>query len=129
MYEAFNGIPNVSWEPSSDGSFQVHIQLRDERGQTVFIENSEHAPGERLLLIYSLCCEARPSFFEEALRMNAIVQYGGISIRDLDGKPWFVMVDTYPRTSVSGEEIRRSVIELASRADSIENRLTGRDIN
>ena len=129
MYEAFNGIPNVTWEPTSDGSFQVHMQLRDERGQTVFIENSEHAPGERLLLIYSLCCEARPSFFEEALRMNAIVQYGGISIRDLDGKPWFVMVDTYPRTTVSGEEIRRSVIELASRADSIENRLTGRDIN
>lgn len=129
MYDAFNGIPNVTWEPTSDGGFQVHMQLRDERGQTVFIENSEHAPGERLLLIYSLCCEARPSFFEEALRMNAIVHYGGISIRDLDGKPWFVMVDTYPRTSVSGEEIRRSVIELASRADSIENRLTGRDIN
>lgn len=129
MYEAFNGIPNVTWEENKDGGFEVHMQLRDQRGQTVYIENSEHAPGERLLLIYSLCCEARSSFFEEALRLNAIVHYGGISIRDIDGTPWFVMVDTYPRASVNGEEIRRSAIELASRADSIENRLTGRDVN
>ena len=37
-------------------------------------------------------------------------------IRD---RPYFVMVDTYPRGTVSGEDIRRSVIELGSRADSV----------
>ena len=39
------------------------------------------------------------------------------------------MVDTYPRGTVSGEDIRRSVIELGCRADFVEERLTGRDFN
>jgi len=80
-------------------------------------------------MIFSLCCPATPDFYEDALRLNAVVNHGGISIRDINGKPYFVMVDTYPRGTVSGEEIRRSVIELGSRADFVEERLTGRDLN
>jgi serine/threonine-protein kinase len=119
----------VTWEENAEGSFKVHLLLRNHRSQTVYSENSNHPAGDRLLLIYSLCCEARPSFYEEALRLNAIMHHGGISIRDIDGKPCFVMIDTYPRATVSGEDIRRSAIDLGARADSIENRLTGRDVN
>lgn len=129
VYDAFHGLPGVTWEETADGGFRVHLQLRNYRSQTVHIENSNHPAGERLLLIYSLCCEARPSFYEEALRLNAVMHHGGISIRDIDGRPCFVMIDTYPRTTVSGEDIRRSAIDLGARADSIENRLTGRDVN
>jgi len=129
VYDAFHGLPGVTWEETSEGSFKVHLRLRNHRSQTVYIENSNHPAGDRLLLIYSLCCEARPSFYEEALRLNAIMHHGGISIRDIDGKPCFVMIDTYPRATVSGEDIRRSAIDLGARADSIENRLTGRDVN
>jgi len=129
VYDAFHGLPGVTWEETAEGSFKVHLLLRNHRRQTVYIENSSHPAGERLLLIYSLCCEARPSFYEEALRLNAIMHHGGISIRDIDGKPCFVMIDTYPRATVSGEDIRRSAVDLGARADSIENRLTGYDIN
>lgn len=129
VYDAFHGLPGVTWEETADGGFRVHLQLRNYRSQTVHIENSNHPAGERLLLIYSLCCEARPSFYEEALRLNAVMHHGGISIRDIDGRPYFVMIDTYPRATVSGEDIRRSAIDLGARADSIENRLTGRDVN
>jgi serine/threonine-protein kinase len=129
VYEAFQGLPGAVWDEEADGSFRVHLTFRDERSQVVHLENSEHSVGERLLLIYSLCCEARPSFYEEALRLNASLQHGGISIRDIDGRPCFVMVDTYPRGTVTAEDIRRSVFELGSRADSIEQRLTGRDVN
>lgn len=129
VYDAFHGLPGVTWEETADGGFRVHLQLRNYRSQTVHIENSNHPAGERLLLIYSLCCEARPSFYEEALRLNAVMHHGGISIRDIDGRPCFVMIDTYPRATVSGEDIRRSAIDLGARADSIENRLTGRDVN
>ncbi|MBL8811048.1 MAG: serine/threonine protein kinase [Planctomycetaceae bacterium] len=129
IYDAFNGLPNIDWESDDEGGFRVHLKLRDERAQTVFVENSEHAAGDRLLMIYSICCEANPSFYEEALRLNAVVHHGGISIRDIGGRPYFVMIDTYPRATVSGEDIRRSAIELGMRADSIEFRLTGRDVN
>lgn len=126
VHDAFHGLSNIQWEPRKNG-FCVRLLLRDERSQTVYIENSEHSAGERLLLIYSLCCEARSSFFEEALRMNALMRHGGISIRDIDGHPWFVMVDTFSRATVTGEDIRRSVIELGSRADAVEFRLTEMD--
>jgi serine/threonine-protein kinase len=128
IYDAFSGLPNIQWEPDDDG-FRVQLTLRDERTQTVYIENSEHSAGDRLLMIFSICCEARPDFYEDALRLNAMMHHGGISIRDIGGQPYFVMVDTYPRGTVSGEDIRRSVIELGSRADSVEKLLTGKDVN
>ena len=38
--------------------------------------------------------------------------------------PQFVMVDTYPRATVDAEELRRSVLEVATRADTIETKPT-----
>ena len=37
------------------------------------------------------------------------------------------MGDTYPRGTVDAEEVRKSVIEVAARADAIEMELTGTD--
>lgn len=128
VYEAFHGIPGVHWE-SDSYLVHVHLKLGDDRRQSVYLENSDHRAGDRLLNIYSICCEACPDFYEEALRLNAVVLHGGLSIKDIDGRPCFVMVDTYPRATVSAEEIRRSVIEVGSRADNIEQMLTGRDEN
>lgn len=129
VYDAFNGVPGVTWRETADGRFKVHLKLRNARSQTVYIENSHHPAGERLLLIYSICCEASPSFFEQALRLNAGMNHGAISIRDIDDKPWFVMIDTYPRGTVGGEDIRRSAVAVGDGADFIENQLTGRDVN
>jgi len=129
VFEAFNGLPNICWERDHKARFRVILSLCSDRTQTVYIENSEHGADNRLLMIYSLCCPATPDFYEEALRLNALVHHGGVSIRDIDGQPWFVMVDTYPRGTVSGEGIRRSVIELGCRADFVEERLTGKDLN
>lgn len=127
VYDAFNGLPGVQWKTDGEDGFEVELRLRDERTQTVYIENSDHAAGDRLLMIYSICCDARPDFYEDALRLNAVMHHGGISIRDIGGRPSFVMVDTYARATVTGEDIRRSAIELGSRADAVEKLLTGRD--
>ncbi len=127
-YEAFNDIPSVRYE-SVDRAVQIQLRLPNDRRQTVYLQNSEHRAGDRLLNIYSICCEARPDFYEHALRLNAVVLHGGLSIKDIDSQPCFVMVDTFPRATVSAEEIRRSVIEVGSRADEIERLLTGYDVN
>lgn len=128
VYEAFHGIPSVSWDTSSS-RVTVRLQMPFGRGQKVFIENSDHRASDRLLNIYSVCCEAYPDFYEDALRLNAVVLHGGLSIKDINGKPYFVMVDTYPRGTVSAEEIRRSVMEVGTQADQIEKLLTGTDLN
>lgn len=128
VHEAFAHMPSATWQ--DDGHrVRVQLNLNSGRQQTVYIENSDHPAGDRLLLIYSVCCEARTDFYEEALRLNAVVRHGGLAIRELDGRQCFVMVDTYPRATVSGEEIRRSVVEVGSQADSIEDLLTGDDVN
>ncbi len=128
VYDAFHGLSSISCV--EDGRrFRVQVKLRDQRTQTVYIENSEHGAGDRLLMIYSVCCEANPNFYEEALRLNSLVHHGGLSIRDIDGRPCFVMIDTYPRATVNGEEIRRSVLEVGAHADYVEKLLTGRDVN
>ena len=128
VHDAFEGVPVASCRACERG-FVIRLQLPGGRGQSVFVENSEHAAGERLLLIYSICCPASPEFYEQALRLNAQVLHGGLSIRDIDRQPCFVMVDTYPRATVEGEEIRRSAVEVGIQADNIERLLTGADVN
>ena len=128
VYEAFSNVPSITWK-SEQKTVHVTISFPNGRSQVVYLENSEHRAGDRLLNIYSVCCDSRPDFYENALRLNAVVLHGGLSIKDIDGRPCFVMVDTYPRATVSAEEIRRSVVEIGARADEIENLLTGNDIN
>jgi serine/threonine protein kinase len=123
---AFGSQPNVSWTRSGE-QFRVEVRLPEGRRQVVVIEQSAHAVADRLLLIYSQCGDARPEYFEKGLRLNAQMAHGGLAIRQIDGTPQFVMIDTYPRSTVDAEEVRRSVLELACQADAVEKLLTGTD--
>ncbi len=125
---AFPRATGVAW--TRDGErYRLVLELPDDRRQTVFVEPSPHAVAERLLLIYSICCESNPAWFEAALRLNGEMSHGGLAIRDVDGAARFVMLDTYPRATVDAEEVRRSVLEVAHRADAVEKLLTGRDVH
>ena len=127
LTEAFQGTQFVVSWVRNDDRYRVNLTLPDGRRQTVFVEPSDHAAADRLLLLYSVCCEVRPAFYEEALRLNWEIPHGGMAIRDIDGVPMFVMMDTYPRATVDPEEIRRSLLEVAFRADAMEKLLTGAD--
>ena len=128
LREAFGKDPRVSWE-SENGSYRVRLNLTDGRHQTVFVEPSKHSTAERLLLIYSICCPSDPSYYEFALRLNSEIAHGGLAIRSVEGRDHFVMLDSYPRSTVDVEEIRRSVHEMATRSDTVEKLLTGRDLH
>ena len=128
LHEAFGGNPNVSWIRNGS-QYILEVKQSTKRRQTVFIEPSEHQMHERLLLIYSTCCDAQPEYYEEALRLNAEISHGGISIREVNGESKFVMIDTFPRSSVDAEDIRKSVMAVAHHADEIEHQLTGHDLH
>ncbi|MBX3437383.1 MAG: serine/threonine protein kinase [Planctomycetaceae bacterium] len=128
LHDAFDHVPSVKWMRVQD-RFRLDVNLPDGRRQAVYIEESDHRAEQRLLTIFSTCCPMQPSYFERALRLNAHVSHGGIGIRDLDGQSYFVMVDTYPRTTVDTEDIRKSVLEVALHADQIERELTGHDVH
>ncbi|MFN0054025.1 MAG: protein kinase domain-containing protein [Planctomycetales bacterium] len=124
--EAFRDDRRVEWK--RDGNrYCITVRLAGDRRQIVYVEPSSHAAAERLLLIYSTCCDAQRAYFEQALRLNSAMNHGSVAIREVEGRSKFVVVDTYPRATVDAEEIRRSVHEVASRADAIEKLLTGLD--
>jgi len=127
LIEAFSNDTAVAWIREGN-RYAVTRQLPQNRRQVVFIEATDHAPQEKLLLIYSTCCRAHGSYYEQALRQNWIVMHGSLAIRDIDGEPMFVVINAYPRSTVEPEEIRRSVIDIATQADEVERQLTGQDL-
>lgn len=128
LIEAFRHETEVTWVREGD-RYQIIRRLPGNRQQTVYVEPSRHDVDDRLLLIYSVCCPVNAGFYETALRLNAEMQHGSVSIRDVNGQPQFVVADTYPRATVDPEEIRRSVLEIAMHADAVEHILTGHDAN
>jgi serine/threonine-protein kinase len=124
--EAFRGDSSVRRYRDAN-TWKLSVKLAGGRTQVVSIEPSAHAAADRLLIIWSICCVARPGYYEQALRLNAEMPHGSVAIREIDSQARFVVIDTYPRATVDAEEVRRSVHEVACRADAIEKLLTGLD--
>ncbi|QDT15640.1 serine/threonine-protein kinase [Alienimonas californiensis] len=132
--------PEIRWMRCGE-TYRICIDLPGGRTQAVTVEPSDHAAAERLLHISSVCCPANPAYFEDALRLNAQMAHGSLSVQELDptaghrptadeiGVPFFVMRNSYPRATVDPEEIRHSVFEVAARADAVELLLTGADVH
>lgn len=123
---AFADGKPVKWTRSGE-RYRLDISLPQGRHQVVFVEPSTHAAAERLLVISSVCCDSDPAYYERALRLNAEMLHGSLAIKEIEGTQKFVVLDTYPRSTVDAEEIRRSVLEVAYRADAVEQLLTGLD--
>lgn len=128
LIEAFGNEPAVTWVRSGE-NYCVTRRLPGDRQQRVFLEPTPHAVHERVLLLYSICCPAIPSFYEQALLQNAVVLHGSLAIREINGQKMFVVINAYPRSTIAPEEIRRSVLEIANQADQVEQHLTGKDQN
>jgi serine/threonine-protein kinase len=106
----------------------IRVPLPGDRWQWVYVEDcTAKLAGERVVKVYSICCPAQDKYFRDALELNATVSYGSLAIDDVQGKPCFVMVNTYPRATCDPGEVRRSVLDVAHWADEVERLLTGQD--
>lgn len=104
------------------------VPLKGGRSQKVSVAtSSSDSEGEQILVIYTQCGPADPKSYEWALKQNLRMPYGAIGVREIKDKSMFVMVDTQLARTAQADEIRKSVLELAKRADAIEKALTGRD--
>ena len=128
LQKAFANHPDIRWKREGQ-RYRIDLTFSGGRRQTAFIEPSDHAAADRLLRISSVCCPALSVYFEPALRLNAEILHGALAIAEIDNEAVFVMVDNYPLSTVDPEEIRRSVLEVAHRADAIEKLLTGLDLH
>lgn len=129
LTEAFGHDPHVVWADDGD-RYRLHVSLPGGRKQILYVENTGQGSPERVLLIYSICCPGDAQYYEYALRLNSEIPHGGLALKRIQGQDHFIMADSYPRGTVDVDEIRRSVREVALRADSVEKLLTGgRDQN
>lgn len=128
LQKAFANHPDILWKRQGQ-RYRIDLNFSGGRHQTAFVEPSDHAAADRLLRISSVCCPALSVYFEPALRLNSEILHGALAIAEIEDEAVFVMVDNYPLATVDPEEIRRSVLEVAHRADAIEKLLTGQDLH
>jgi len=126
LRDAFGDSEHVRWR-RVDGKFHVEVQLPNGRRQTVIVERSKDASADRVVILSSVCGPAKPEFLEHALRLNAEIAHGSIAVREIDGEPTFVILNTYPAATVDVEEIHRTVLQLAHYGDAFEMLLSPDD--
>ena len=109
-------------------TFRVIVPVPGDRLQEVYIEATEGRLGERLLTVYSVCAPASADHYEFALKLNAELTYGSLSIREVNGAPMFVMSRTYGHAQITPADLKATVAEIARRSDKIEEQLTNMDL-
>ncbi len=116
-------------EPSGSGnSRQFRLSLPDGRSQTVTVFFRRKAgTDDELVVVYSECGLADAKLYEAVLRKNLAIPAGAFAIRDIRGKPNFVMVDTMLAESVTPSMLARKIENIATRADMVEKVLAEED--
>ena len=71
----------------------------------MYVEGTSGKRGERLLTVFSVCGPADARHFEYALKLNAELTYGSLSVRAVNGQPMFVMTRTYVRDHVCPNDV------------------------
>ncbi len=112
----------------SGKAYRFKLSLRGGRTQTVAVYFGRRSPdGEELVTIYSECGPANAKFYEAVLRNNMAIPSGAFAIRDVDGKPQFVMVSNLLAESVTPNVLAKCIENIAARADMVEKSLTKQD--
>jgi len=116
-------------EPTGSGdSYQFRLSLPDGRAQkiAVYFGRGDAGTGQ-LVVVYSECGPADPKYFEVVLRKNLTIPAGAFAIRDIRGKPCFVLVDTLLADAVTPGILAKHIENIASRADMVEKALAKED--
>ncbi len=127
VYEAFEGDDKVAVTRDAE-AFELVVSLPNNRSQRVRIEETTNEIASLpLIRILSLCAPVEDDYLRRALELNASIPHGALSIKEIHGVPYFVMLNNYPRATCDIEELRHSVMDVARWADNVEEALTGHD--
>ncbi|MFW5693469.1 MAG: HEAT repeat domain-containing protein [Thermoguttaceae bacterium] len=98
---------------------------REQRVGVFFGRNDDQ--GEPIVIVYSECGPANPKHYEALLRKNLTIPAGAFAIREIDGQPNFVLVDTMLAAVATPNHLAQRIENIAARADALEKTLTGED--
>jgi len=112
----------------SGGSYVFRLPLPEGRTQrvAVFFDRRD-ARQQELVVLYSECGPANPKHYETLLRGNLTMPFGAFAIRDIDGQPNLVVVETMAAATVTPDSLASRIEQIAARADQLEKQLTQDD--
>jgi len=105
-------------------------QGEEVRRQFVYITaNRKSSEGEDMYQVFTICAPEDERFYRSALLLNMNLPFGAIAISEVEGKNYFVLVDTYLVNDVTQKELEMSILTLAKAGDRIEKILVGDDVS
>lgn len=110
------------------GSFRLICPVPNDRIQEVYVERGLGRRGEQLITVFSICCPSDPAHYEFALKLNAELTFGGLSIRKVGGEEMFVLSRNLPLGQVGPVELHNAIRDVSRLADRVEHRLTNADV-
>ena len=105
--------------------FTVKTDSNRRRQKITFSFDTSDEEGNKIICMYSVCCEADPDYYEKALRWNQNIANGSICITDLREKPHFVLLKHLSFEEADKDTVIKLIGSLGERADKIEKVLTG----
>ena len=108
---------------------QIDVSTEGDRSQIVSVTfDQRDREGRPLIVIASLCGPFEERHAAPLLRYNAKLPYGAFTTeRAADREEMVVLRAAHPAQSASIDDLRAVIAEIATRADKVESKLTGRD--
>ena len=115
----------AAWREQGTGRFAVEVPCAGAVQEVSLILSAKDHEGAPIAIVYAECGPASPEHYEYALRRNLRMPYGALAIRDVGGRPQFVMFNTLLREDMSPLELRKSILAVAERAARVRQELKG----
>lgn len=106
--------------------YRVTISLGGDRKQRVHVTfNGRDEDGHDIISFLSVCGEFDPKHAENLLRVNNKMLFGAFAIRTIKGKDYYVVTANQLAHTADLDEIKKTLFEVARRADGVEERIGG----
>ena len=113
----------------SGDTYTLDVPLKGGRTQKVkVLFGSKDFENEEIVTVYTECGPANASIIEWALRKNLTLHYGAFALRRMKNERTLVMVNTLLKHDLNIDELRKSIINIAEKADAVEKALTNKDL-
>lgn len=115
----------ATWRMDEEDRFTVELPLAGACIQRVAVVfGQQDHEGAEIVVVYADIGEARPEHYETVLRRNLRLPYGAVALRDVAGRPHFVMFNTILRHALSPVELRKSITTIGELADRLRRQLS-----
>jgi hypothetical protein len=108
----------------------VVVPLADDRRQKVHVLFAgRDDEGHDVVSFLSICGPADDRRAMTLLRFNSKLTYAAFAVRSIKGEDYFVVTANQLAATADAEEIRKTLSEVAKRADAVEKKLSsGKDV-